>query len=131
MRLLLDTHVLLWALENESRLGLGAREVIANSENAVWVSIASAWEIAIKTGIGRLELDGSPEEIFPTEIDRANLQLLPISLDHALAVRTLPHHHRDPFDRLLISQARAEGLTLVTADRVFSAYDVATMDAAR
>ena len=131
MRLLLDTHVLLWALENESRLGLGARAAIADSRNAVWVSIASAWEIAIKTGIGRLKLDGALEEIFPTEIARAGFRLLSISLGHALAVRTLPHHHRDPFDRVLISQTRAEGLTLITADRAFAAYHVMTMDATK
>ena len=124
MRLLLDTHVLLWALENESRLGLGARVAIADSRNAVWVSIASAWEIAIKTGIGRLELDGALEEIFPTEIARAGFRLLSISLGHALAVRTLPHHHRDPFDRLLVATALNLNATILTPDQAIHRYPV-------
>ena len=131
MSLLLDTHALLWWLEDDAKLAPGVRSAIIDPDAEVHVSMASAWEIAIKFGIGRLELSEPPEDLLPDAIERDAFNLLHISLDHALGVGTLPHHHRDPFDRLLISQARAEGLTLVTADRVFSAYGFATMDAAR
>ncbi len=124
MTLLLDTHAFLWWLDDNSRLGPTARAVIADPDNTVWVSAASAWEIAIKTGLGRLEMSEPPEEVLPREIERGGFRSLAISVEHALAVRTLPPHHRDPFDRLLIAQAKVEDLRLVTADRSFADYDV-------
>ena len=129
MTLLLDTHVLLWWLDDNPRLGARARAAIADSDNTVWVSSATAWEIAIKTGLGRLEMSEPPEEALPREIERGGFRPLAISVEHALAVRTLPHHHRDPFDRLLIAQAMAEDLRLVTADRAFADYDVSLIAA--
>lgn len=124
MTLLLDTHVFLWWLDDNPRLGPAARTAIADPDSTVWVSAATAWEIAIKTGLGRLEMSEPPEEVLPREIERGGFQPLAISVEHALAVRTLPRHHRDPFDRLLIVQAMAEDLRLVTADRAFAHYDV-------
>ena len=131
MNLLLDTHVLLWGLESSQRLGRAARGAITDPDNGVWVSAVSAWEIAIKVGAGRLELREPPDVCVPREIERGGFRALAVELDHALGVVELPPHHGDPFDRLLIAQARAEGLTIVTADRVFEAYQVATLAADR
>jgi PIN domain nuclease of toxin-antitoxin system len=131
VNLLLDTHALLWWLTDSRKLGRRARAAIAGSANTVWVSAASAWEIAIKTALGRLEFKEPPEVCLPRELARNDFHELPVALDHALAVGTLPLHHTDPFDRLLIAQARAQALTLVTADSVFERYDVRTLDAGR
>lgn len=129
MTLLLDTHVLLWWLDDSPRLGARARAAIADPDNTVWVSAATAWEIAIKTGLGRLDMNEPPQEVLPREIEHGGFRPLAISMEHALAVRTLPPHHRDPFDRLLIAQAMAEDLRLVTADRAFARYGVSLIAA--
>ncbi|MFI5178522.1 MAG: type II toxin-antitoxin system VapC family toxin [Vicinamibacterales bacterium] len=131
MNLLLDTHAFLWWLEGHRKLGRRARTAIEQAEAGVWISAASAWEIAIKVGLGRLELDEPPEACLPREMERSGFQPLAVSVAHALAVRALPPHHADPFDRLLVVQAEAEGLTLVTADAVFGRYGVPTLDARR
>jgi len=125
--LLLDTHVLLWWLDDSPRLGARARAAIADPDNTVWVSAATAWEIAIKTGLGRLELGEPPEDVLPREIERGGFRPLAISVEHALAVRALPLHHRDPFDRMLVAQAMLEDLTLVTRDENIAKYEVATL----
>ena len=129
MTLLLDTHAFLWWLDDNPRLGPKSRAAIADPNNTVWVSAASAWEIAIKAGLGRLEMSEPPEDALPREIERGGFRALAISVDHALAVRSLPQHHRDPFDRLLIAQAVAEGLRLITADRAFARYHVSLIEA--
>jgi PIN domain nuclease of toxin-antitoxin system len=129
MTLLLDTHTFLWWLEGNRKLGRRARATIGAAESAVWVSAATAWEIAIKMGLGRLTLREPPETCLPREIRHSGFQTLAISVAHALAVRTLPLHHADPFDRLLVAQAEAEGMTLVTADTIFEHYGVPTLDA--
>src|SRR5580704_2580165 len=104
MNLLIDTHVLIWWSANSRRLGRGARELIAAPENSVWVSAASIWEISIKTSIGRLEISGILNGRIPEDLERHGFRTLPIMVQHALAVRELPLHHRDPFDRMLIAQ---------------------------
>ena len=124
MNLLLDTQAILWWLTESSRLGLRARALIADPGNAAWVSAASVWEIAIKTSTGKLEMKGLPDERLPHEFARHRFRELPVTITHALAVGRLPRHHADPFDRLLVVQARLEGLTLVTSDSVLSAYGV-------
>ena len=131
MNLLLDTHALLWWLEDNPRLGRGASAHIADPRNIVWVSAATAWEIAIKVALGRLDLGAPPEDCLPREMERGSLQPLPVTVSHALAVRTLPLHHADPFDRLLIAQAVSDGLRIVTADGAFTAYGVALLPADR
>ena len=131
MKLLLDTHALIWWLEGSTKLGPAARHAIASEDSAVWVSAASAWEIAIKAALGRLTFSEPLEDSLPRELDRSGFQPLAITIAHGLATRTLPEHHADPFDRLLIVQARAEGLALLTADRVFKKYDVQLIDASR
>ncbi len=129
MKLLLDTHVLLWWLDGSHKLGRVAREAVASEHSAVWVSAATAWEIAIKVGLGRLSLGEPPETCVPRELERSGFQPLSVSIPHALAVRSLKRHHSDPFDRLLVAQAKLEQLTVVTADGIFAKYGVDTLDA--
>ena len=131
MRLLLDTHVLLWWLIGSDRLGGNAREAIADLANTVYVSAASIWEIAIKRAQGKLPVPPDVSTWLPAEMTAYSFLAVPITVDHAAAVEHLPPHHRDPFDRLLIAQAQAEQLTLVTSDAAISRYDVALLDAAR
>lgn len=122
MKLLLDTHALLWWLAGEP-LAPAATRAIADAGNLVAVSSASVWEIAIKASIGKLEVDDD----IVLAIHDGRFEPLPVTIDHAAAVRALPHHHRDPFDRMLIAQARLEGLTIATRDPAFASYEVATL----
>ena len=122
---LLDTHALLWWLADDARLGAGARETMADPASVVFVSAASVWEIAIKRATGTLTVpDGLTEQV-----EDAGFEPLPIGFDHAERVATLPMHHRDPFDRLLVAQAQIEGATLVTIDRRIRAYEVTVLHA--
>lgn len=120
MRLLLDSHVLLWWFDGGELLGETARAAIGDVDNEAVVSAATLWELLIKQSLGKLVVDVDLRE----HAVEQGFQELPVSGRHALAVRDLPRHHRDPFDRMLVAQAGVEGLTLVTADRVLSAYDV-------
>ncbi len=125
MRLLLDTHVLLWWLADMPQLGSAARAYIENGTNAVFVSAASAWEIEIKRAIRKLE---APEDL-AAAIDASYFESLPMAIPHAVAAGQLPQHHGDPFDRMLIAQATVEELVIVTKDDAFADYDVALVDA--
>jgi len=120
VNLLLDTHVLLWWLADDPGLSERQRSAIADPANVVYVSAASAWEIAIKKALGKL--------IAPNDLGAAliasELEQLPVTVAHAEAVGRLPPHHRDPFDRMLIAQAGVEDLTVVTGDPVFAQYEV-------
>lgn len=120
MRLLLDTHVLLWIAAGGGALGPRAAAAIADGRRPVFVSAVSAWEIAIKASLGRIDVPADYLEM----LDHYRFTPLDVSTAHALAVRELPAHHRDPFDRMLVAQARVEGLALVTADARLAAYDV-------
>ena len=124
MRLLLDTHVLLWWVEDDPQLSLMARHQIADERNDCLVSLATAWEMAIKAGLGKLKLAVPVQRYFQEHLSPNNFQLLPIGLEHVTLVETLPLHHRDPFDRLLIAQARCDGLVLVSADQLFDDYGI-------
>lgn len=119
MRLLLDTHVLLWWVEEDARLTDDVRSRLADPENTVVVSAVSAAEIAIKRAIGKL--GGAPA---PVILDEAGFDELPLTAGHATWLEGLPLHHRDPFDRMLVAQALAEGLVLVTVDEKVRQYDV-------
>lgn len=125
MRLLLDTHVVLWVLGGVRTLGPQAQEAIERADELRF-SVVSFAEIGVKAASGKLSI---PDDLHE-HIVRSGLQILGLAPDHGLAVAGLPLHHRDPFDRLLVAQARAEGLSLVTADARISAYDVAVIDAA-
>ncbi len=124
-RLLLDTHALLWWLSGDSKLGRIAKAEISNPKNEVYVSAASIWEIAIKKGIGKLT---APAD-FDAIVDNEGFLKLPISLYHGEQAGTLPQHHKDPFDRMLVAQAQAEGLTLVTSDKWIDLYQTKTLGA--
>lgn len=130
MNLLLDTHALIWWMEGSSRFGRQAKAKTFQKGNTVWISVASIWEMAIKFRLGRLQLKDPLHESIPAVLDRG-VHALTVSVDHALAIQQLPLHHSDPFDRMLIAQAQTEDLTLVTADAVFTLYDVRVLDAGR
>lgn len=129
--LLLDTHVLLWWLQDNRRLGTQAKALIRRSESLVFVSAATAWEIAIKVGLGRLDLGEPPDTCVPRELDRNGFRPLRVTVAHALALTRLPPHHQDPFDRLLVAQSILDGLSLMTADSALAEYGVAIVDARR
>lgn len=119
MRLLLDTHIFLWIATNDPRLSTRARRLISAADER-FVSSASIWEAAIKAGLGKLDIDVG--ELIRA-ISASGIRELPVRAVHGAAVRDLPHHHRDPFDRLLVAQARHEPLRLVTADAHLAWYD--------
>ena len=124
MRLLLDTVTFIWLVEGSSRLSAPARDLIIDSANDAYLSAASAWEIAIKNGLGRLPLRVSPEQFVVEQRRRHRIDSLPITEEAALQVGKLPNLHRDPFDRLIVAQAIAEGMTVVTPDRLIKMYPV-------
>jgi PIN domain nuclease of toxin-antitoxin system len=119
LKLLLDTHVLLWWLEGSARLSRRARQTIADSEE-VWVSAASAWELGIKSALGKLR---TPDDL-EFQVQASRFRELPVTLAHAIAAGKLPRHHNDPFDRMLVAQAALESLTLLTVDRQLQAYGI-------
>jgi PIN domain nuclease of toxin-antitoxin system len=124
VRLLLDTHALIWCVSAPHRLTAAARAAVTNPANAIFVSAATPWEMAIKQALGRLEF---PLDSFEDEMAVAGFAPLPITAAHGIAAGRLPRHHADPFDRMLIAQALAEGLTLVSEDAIFSRYGVALL----
>jgi PIN domain nuclease of toxin-antitoxin system len=123
---LLDTNAFLWAYARPEELSAASRHAIADIANDRWVSIASLWEIAIKLSIGKLSL---PNDNLAAAIAHLAVTVLPISVVHVGRAQALPFHHRDPFDRMMIAQAIEEGLTVVTRDRHFAAYDVPVLAA--
>jgi PIN domain nuclease of toxin-antitoxin system len=124
LRVLLDTHSWLWMVGEPDRLSEPSRQLLRDTESELFFSVASAWEIAIKYAAGKLRLPRPPAALLGEWLAEDRLSPLPISLAHALLAGELPPHHRDPFDRLLIAQARIEGLTLLTGDRELARYDV-------
>lgn len=124
MRLLLDTNVLLWSATDPDRLDKNARDAIEDGANDVLVSVVSAWEIAIKQSIGKLDLPKPAENWLPEVIRRSGFEIAELDITAALRVRALPWHHRDPFDRFLIAQALEHGYTLVTGDPIVASYGV-------
>jgi PIN domain nuclease of toxin-antitoxin system len=124
VRLLLDTHTFLWWITDSDRLPPNARDLIADGANPVFFSAASAWEIVVKAGLGRIDLPAEPERFIFEQIGTNNFEVLPIHLRHALGLLTLPEIHRDPFDRMLISQAIAEDMALVTGNSQIGRYPV-------
>ncbi len=123
--LLLDTHTLLWALTSPSRLDDLARDAISDASNDVFVSAVSGWEIALKSNLGKLQV---PDNVYAM-IEATGFTHLSVTFDHGVEAGSLPLFHRDPFDRLLVAQARAEGLVLVTRDARVRQYSVPTMGA--
>src|SRR5712691_9307919 len=124
MKLLLDTHAFLWWVVGDPQLSDRARELIADGSNEVLFSVASAWEIVVKTSLGRLWLQDDPETFIAGQLEASAFGVLPIHLRHALAIAGLPDLHRDPFDRMLVAQAVTEGISIVTGDQQVTAYPV-------
>lgn len=124
MNLLLDTHVLLWFLDDDPQLVLTAKLLIQDPANRKLVSVATCWEIAIKVGLKKLNLGEPATTFLPRELATNYFHLLGIELVHATFVEALPTHHKDPFDRLLAAQALVEGIPLISADTIFDQYGV-------
>jgi len=131
MRILLDTECWLWSLAAPERLNARAQSLITDRANTLYLSAASSWEIAIKYEIGKLPLPEPPETYVPSRMLAQGIEALPIEHTHALRVASLPRHHRDPFDRLLVAQAEVEGISLLTADRLIRKYKVSLIWAGR
>ena len=121
MSYLIDTNVLLWAMEGNPKLSSRAKAAINNEKNDIYVSVVSIWEISIKLSIGKLKLSRTLDEIID-EIDYLNFSLKPISLDALRLVRNFPFHHRDPFDRLIIAEAQIEKIPIISSDEKFHLY---------
>ncbi|MCZ6623329.1 MAG: type II toxin-antitoxin system VapC family toxin [Deltaproteobacteria bacterium] len=124
MKILMDTQCWLWIQVSPERFSKQALDFVQDPDNDLLLSAASCWEIAIKYVLGRLPLPLPPSEYVPNRMEISGVSALPVRNSHALHVATLPAHHRDPFDRLLIAQAQLEKLSLLTADQQFAAYDV-------
>ena len=129
MRILLDTQVWLWMQSAPGRLGARAVEIVADPENELFLSSASSWEIAIKYALGRLPLPAPPPEYVPSRMQASGTGALLITHAHALHVASLPAHHRDPFDRLLVAQAQVESLPVLTADPQIGRYEIDVLSA--
>jgi PIN domain nuclease of toxin-antitoxin system len=125
LRLLLDTHILIWAVSAPARLSGDVQSALITEENEVFVSAATAWEISIKRALGRIEF---PLERFTSIMGQMGFTLLPIQIKHAIAAGSLPRHHDDPFDRMLVAQAQLESLFLVSVDPTMQRYKVTMLD---
>jgi len=124
VKLLLDTHAFLWWICDDVRLSGRARSLLADGQNEVYFSAASAWELAIKAGAGRIMLPGDPERFVAEQVAANAFQVLPVHIRHALKVFGLPPLHRDPFDRMLIAQAVVEEMPILSADPQLARYPV-------
>jgi PIN domain nuclease of toxin-antitoxin system len=127
MKLLLDTHTFIWFIMGSPNLSTRARALIEDVANEQFLSVASLWEIAIKLSIGKLTLSSPFDVLIPPQLSLNGFELLNIEIEHAAVVATLPFHHRDPFDRLLIAQAMVENMSIVSIDAVLDAYPVARL----
>jgi PIN domain nuclease of toxin-antitoxin system len=127
MKYLLDTHILIWALEDNERLSIDARKIIDDENNAIFISIASIWEMAIKISRGKLVLSKTLEDIIES-LEKQNVYLLTIQPSHILKLLDLPFHHNDPFDRIIIAQGIVEDFIVVTNDGFFKCYDVPILE---
>jgi PIN domain nuclease of toxin-antitoxin system len=123
MRFILDTHILIWFLEGNRSLSNSRRQIISQSQNDIFISTASLWEMAIKISLNKLTLTQSLADV-TKQIAAEDIEILPITPEHTLQVSILPFHHRDPFDRIIISQAQVENLAILTDDTSFSNYGI-------
>ena len=124
MQYLLDTHVLIWLMTSDNRLSTTAKDLIKSPRNNIYWSVASSWEVSIKYALGKLEFDEPPENLIPSELDKNHIETLTILNNHAFLAGQLPVHHKDPFDRMLVAQARIESLGVISDDSKFKFYDV-------
>ena len=124
MKLILDTHTFLWFVNDNPKLSDRLKDLIEDTSNVSYLSVASLWEMSIKFNLGKLTLDPNFEEFVDREVITTSIQLLNIKLSHLRVNATLPFHHRDPFDRLIIAQSLAEGMPIITVDSAFNKYSV-------
>ena len=124
VRYLLDTHAHLWFIAEDKQLSSSGQRLILDSSNEIFLSIASLWEISIKVNIGKLVLDEPFERMFPRDLHFHEIEILDITIDHLITFTTLPLHHRDPFDRLIIAQAIVEDMPIIGKDETFDLYNV-------
>lgn len=124
MTALLDTHAFLWWVDDDPRLSPAARTALSDRANVIFVSAVSGWEIAVKAGLGKLTLSSEPGVFVPRHMARNGFRVLPIKMDHVLAVFGLPMHHKDPFDRLLVAQSIVENVPIISCDPLLAQYPV-------
>jgi PIN domain nuclease of toxin-antitoxin system len=124
MNLLLDTHIFLWFVNDDPRLRDRLKDLIENENNFSYLSVASLWEMSIKYNLGKLTLAPSSEEFMEREVSESSINLLNIELEHLKINASLPFHHRDPFDRIIIAQSIAENIPIITVDSVFNQYSI-------
>jgi PIN domain nuclease of toxin-antitoxin system len=122
MKVLIDTHVLLWGLQDEAKLSSRVRKLLPAAE--VWISVASIWEIITKVQVGKLDLPGPVGDYLSSKLKANGVSVLPLTFDHVRRLEKIPLHHRDPFDRILIAQSMAESIPLVTSDPELKKYSV-------
>lgn len=128
MKLLLDTHTFLWFVNDNPKLSNHLKDLIEDTNNVSYLSVASLWEMSIKFNLGKLTLDPNYEEFVEREVTTSTIQLLNIELSHLRINATLPFHHRDPFDRLIIAQSIAENIPIVSVDSAFDKYEVSLVN---
>lgn len=128
MKLLLDTHIFIWWADQPEKLSPAALSALEDEANELLLSVASVWEMQIKIQLGKLKLGLPLKELVRNQQETNDVTVSPVGLAHVLALDSLPFHHKDPFDRLLIAQSISEGLTVVTADSQFSAYSVKLLE---
>jgi len=123
MHFLIDTHVFLWFVSNSKELSSTAKTIIEDGSNEIFISIASLWEISIKTALGKLSISGNYESVID-DVNDNSMQILPVNFAHTVEQNRLPFHHRDPFDRIIISQAIVENINFISADAIFDSYSL-------
>ena len=125
IKVLIDTHVLLWGLQDEAKLSSRVRELLPSAE--VWISVASLWEIITKVQVGKLDLPAPVGDYLSAKLKANGVSVLPLTFDHVRRLEKIPLHHRDPFDRIMVCQSIEHGLTLVTVDPLLAQYPVAIL----
>lgn len=124
MTYLIDTHVFIWWLQDNRELSERSRNIMSNAANEIFLSIASLWEISIKLSIGKLKINDYSTAYIEKQLVSNDIQLLPIKLSHTVNLHSMPNHHKDPFDRMIISQALEENLAIITKDNQFENYNI-------
>lgn len=127
MKVLLDTHAFLWAIREDERLSPRAREIFIAGSNELFLSVASVWEILLKVQVGKIRFEEPAVGYLKRQIFKNNIRMLPILMDHVAHLESLPLHHRDPFDRILVAQSMEENLSLLSADPLMQRYSLAVI----
>lgn len=124
MKYLIDTHTLLWIVTNDPKLSAKAKDLYLDSENEIFISLASIWELSIKSSIGKISLEQPLDEFVDEHVKGNDIRILKIELPHVLRIENLPFYHRDPFDRLIISQSIEDNIPIIGSDKTFDSYPI-------